>query len=205
MTLDFRSGSPHTSVVEAIDALKAANSEFESRLREVGPEHWARPTPCPEWDVRALVNHVLLGTRMSIQVLAGMPREEVIAGLDDDLLSNDADPIADFVDLADQMVAGFTGPTGLEGTVAHPAGDFPRSVFIGFRVADGAVHAWDLGRAIDTSTTLDPELVQFLWDDAQPRRDMLLASGMFGEGPSGLVGDDAPLQTRYLDLVGRRP
>jgi hypothetical protein len=30
-------------------------------------------------------------------------------------------------------------------------------------------------------------------------------SGFFGSGPSGAVGEDAPLQTRLLDLSGRRP
>jgi hypothetical protein len=28
---------------------------------------------------------------------------------------------------------------------------------------------------------------------------------MFGTGASGTVADDAPLQTRLLDLTGRRP
>ncbi|MCP3991801.1 MAG: TIGR03086 family protein [Actinomycetia bacterium] len=191
--------------MEALDALKAANSEFESRLREVELEHWTLPTPCSEWDVQSLVNHVLLGTRMSVQILAGMSREEVTAGLDDDLMSGSTDPIASFVDLADKMVAGFSGPDGLEGMVEHPAGDFPRSVFIAFRVTDGAVHAWDLARALGSSTALDADLVRFLWDDVQPRREMLVATGTFGEGPSGSIDDDAVLQTRYLELVGRKP
>jgi uncharacterized protein (TIGR03086 family) len=119
--------------------------------------------------VSALVNHVLLGTRMSIQVLAGMPREEVIAGLDDDLLSDSADPAARFVELAEETVAAFAAPDGLEGTIEHPAGDFPRAVFVGFRVGDGAVHAWDLASA------------------------------------TGALDENAPLQTRDLDLMGRRP
>ncbi len=191
--------------MEALDALQAANAEFEGRLRQVQPDQWTRPTPCPEWDVRALVNHMLLGTRMSVQILDGMPREDVIAGLDDDLLAAGTDPVAHFTDLAGRMVAGFSGPDGLEGTVAHPAGNFPRSVFIGFRVADAAVHAWDLARAIEADTALPSELVRFLWDDAQPQRELLLSSGLFGDGPSGTVADDAPLQLRYLDLLGRRP
>ncbi len=148
---------------------------------------------------------MLLGTRMSIQVLDGMARDDVIAGLNDDLLQDEDDPVAAFAALAKEMVAGFSGPDGLEGMVAHPGGDFPRSVFAGFRVADAALHAWDLARAIDAPTALDDELVQFLWDDVQPRRDMMLASGLFGDGPSGSVGEDASLQHRYLDLMGRRP
>jgi uncharacterized protein (TIGR03086 family) len=191
--------------MEAIEALKAANSAFESRLQEVGSDDWSQATPCPEWDVSALVNHVLLGTRMSIQVLAGMPREEVIAGLNDDLLSDSADPAARFVELAEEMVAAFAAPGGLEGTIEHPAGDFPRAVFVGFRVGDGAVHAWDLASAIGADTTLDAEMVEFLWDAAQPQREMLVSTGMFGESASGTLDENAPLQTRYLDLMGRRP
>ncbi len=191
--------------MEAVEALKVANSEFETRLRLVEAQHWALPTPCPEWDVRALVNHVLLGTRMSVQILAGMEREEVIAQLNDDLMPEGTDPVATFVDLAAQMTEGFSGPNGLEGIVAHPAGDFPRSMFVGFRVTDGAAHAWDLATAIGADTTLNSEMVQFLWDAAQPQREMLVATGMFGEGPSGSVGDDAALQVQYLDLIGRRP
>ena len=191
--------------MEPVAALTSANAEFESRLRQITSDQWELPTPCPDWNVRALVNHVLLGTRMSVHVLSGMPRAEVIAHLDDDLMAGATDPVADFVELADQMVAGFSGSGGLDGMVEHPAGDFPRRMFCGFRVADGACHAWDLARAIGADETLDVELLQFLWDDAQPQRDMIAATGMFGEGASGTLGDDAPLQTRYLDLMGRRP
>lgn len=191
--------------MEAVESLKAANSTFETTLRNVTPEHWDLPTPCPDWTVRGLVNHVLLGTRMSIHVLSGMPRDEVISFLDDDLISETEDPVTAFIEFADEMVAGFSGSGGLDGIVEHPAGDFPRLMFAGFRVADGACHAWDLARAIGADETLEAGLVQFLWDDAEPKRDMLTATGMFGSGASGGVGSDAPLQTQYLDLMGRRP
>ncbi|MCP3938742.1 MAG: hypothetical protein GY708_25625 [Actinomycetia bacterium] len=96
-------------------------------------------------------------------------------------MAGTADPVASFVDLADQMVAGFSGPGGLDGMVEHPGGDFPRSMFCGFRVADGACHGWDLARAIGADDTLDADMLQFLWDDAHPQRDMLAATGMFGD------------------------
>ena len=190
--------------MEAIEALHRANAEFESRLRQVETGDWARSTPCPEWDVRGLVNHVLLGTRMSVQILAGVPVDEVIGGLNDDLMTG-VDPVESFRAFADEMVGGFSGPGGLDGIVDHPAGQFPRSVFVGFRVADAAVHAWDLATAVRGDVELDAELVRWLWEDAQPRREMLGASGMFGDSASGDVPEDAPLQLRYLDLMGRRP
>ena len=147
----------------------------------------ASPTPCGEWDVGALVNHVLLGTRMSIQILDGMPRDEIIAGLNDDMLGASTDPVADFNRLAAQMCQGFAGPDGLEGMVVHPAGDFPRAMFAGFRVTDGAAHAWDLGHAMGAEPTLDAEMLEFLWADTEPKREMLAATGMFGDVDSGFT------------------
>ena len=38
-----------------------------------------------------------------------------------------------------------------------------------------------------------------------PMAGFIGKSGFFGSGPSGEVGEDAPLQSRLLDLSGRRP
>ena len=84
-------------------------------------------------------------------------------------------------------------------------GEIPRAMFVNFRIGDQTTHAWDLARAIAAEESLDAELVQRVWDDLQPMRDMVVDSGMFGSGPSGVVGEADDLQARYLDLVGRRP
>ena len=191
--------------MDNLAALSQSNQEFESRLRQVSDDQWDLPTPCTEWTVRELTNHMLLGTRMSVQLLAGASQQDVIAGLGDDLMAGNQDPIADFVDLATQMQEGFAAPNGLEGTVDHPMGEIPRTMFVGFRIMDNGTHAWDLARAIGADETLDANLVSRMWDDIQPMADGLGELGMFGEGASGDLGEDAPLQTRYLDLVGRRP
>jgi uncharacterized protein (TIGR03086 family) len=191
--------------MDALEALSQASEEFERRLSQVNDDQWDLSTPCSEWTVRDLTNHVLLGTRMSVQLLAGGSQQEVIAGLGDDLMTGNQDPIADFVALAAQMQEGFAAPNGLEGTVDHPMGEIPRTMFVGFRIMDNATHAWDLARAIGADDTLDSDLVQRMWDDIQPMAGGLGELGIFGESSSGDVADDAPLQTRFLDLVGRRP
>jgi uncharacterized protein (TIGR03086 family) len=148
---------------------------------------------------------MLLGTRMSVQLLAGASQQEAIAALGEDMIADSHDPVADFVALADQMQAGFSAPDGLDGTVDHPMGQIPRTMFIGFRIMDNGTHAWDLARAIGADETLDADLVSRMWDDIQPMAGGLAELGIFGDSASGDVGDDAPLQTRFLDLVGRRP
>ena len=191
--------------MDALEALSQASEEFERRLSQVNDDQWDLSTPCSEWTVRDLTNHVLLGTRMSVQLLAGGSQQEVIAGLGDDLMAGNQDPIADFVALAAQMQEGFAAPNGLEGTVDHPMGEIPRTMFVGFRIMDNTTHAWDLAHAIGADDTLDSDLVQRMCDDIQPMAGGLGELGIFGESSSGDVADDAPLQTRFLDLVGRRP
>ena len=191
--------------MEAIAALRQSITEFDSRLQQVGPDQWDLPTPCVEWNVRELVNHMLLGTRMSVQLLAGGSQQDVVAQLGEDMIANNQDPVADFEALARQMQAGFAAPDGLDGTVDHPMGQIPRTMFIGFRIMDNGTHAWDLARAIGADETLDADLVQRMWDDIQPMAAGLGELGIFGTSASGNVGDDAPLQTRFLDLIGRRP
>jgi hypothetical protein len=87
----------------------------------------------------------------------------------------------------------------------HPAGDFPVPLLLGFRIGDWTVHAWDLARAIGADETLPEDLVAHVWEGIEPLGPILSASGRFGEGASGGVGEQAPLQTRLLDATGRRP
>src|SRR2546430_12410533 len=87
------------------ELLVVANSEFARRLRLVGPDDWRRPTPCSEWDVRALVNHVI-GANVRYQLLLhGATTEQVEATRTVDHLGDDA--LASFVATADGVVACF--------------------------------------------------------------------------------------------------
>ncbi len=81
----------------------------------------------------------------------------------------------------------------------------PAAQLRSLRISDLLVHQWDLARAIGANETLDPDVVQIVWDDISPMAPVIAQLGVFGNGPSGAVPDDAPLQERLLDLLGRRP
>ena len=191
--------------MDNLEALSQSSQEFETRLRCVAEHQWDLSTPCSDWTVRELTNHLLLGTRMTVQLLSGMSRDDVVAKLGDDLIADSKDPVADVVALATEMQEAFAAPAGFEGTVDHPMGQIPRAMFVGFRIMDNGTHAWDLARALGADEQLDPALVTRMWDDIQPMAAGLGELGIFGDSSSGDVGGNAPLQTRYLDLVGRRP
>lgn len=183
--------------------LDRAHAELRRRIEAVGSEEWDLPTPCAGWSVRDLVEHMAVGATMSCQILAGEPwtREAVV-----EEVSSAPDVKAEWERRTTEERAGFAAPGALSRTVAHPVmGEIPCERFLGMRVGDALLHSWDLARAIGADDQLDPELVAEVWTQMSPMAGFIGNSGFFGSGPSGEVGEDAPLQTRLLDLSGRRP
>src|SRR3954454_15233393 len=129
-----------------LELLVVANDEFARRLRLVGPDDWRVPTPCSEWDVHALVNHVVGGCVRHRMLLHGAQPHEVEATRTVDHLG--ADPVAAFVAAADVVVGCFQEDGALERIVHHPAGDRTGRELLSMRVLDTSVHGWDLARAI---------------------------------------------------------
>ncbi len=103
------------------------------------------------------------------------------------------------------MFEAFEQDGSMDRIVHHPMGDMPASQVLGFRMGEVVLHGWDLAQAIEVDDTLNPAAVQAVWEATMPSKDMLASLGIFGDGPSGTVADDAPLQIRLLDLTGRRP
>lgn len=186
------------------EALDRSATEFERRLVAVADDQWGGPTPCEGWTVRDLVNHVVTANRMSVRLLQGASADEVRASWGKDSLGDD--PMAAFLDSAAGQRAAFSEEGALERTCAHPTqGEVPGFQLLGFRIADQTLHAWDLARAIGADEQLDPELVELLYAGMAPLAGDLAAGGIFGEGRSGTVPDDAPVQAKLLDVAGRRP
>lgn len=187
----------------AIDSLQRASDAFAATAHTISDNQWSVPTPCDDWTVRQLVGHVVAGCEMAAMLASGATREEAIALLSIDHLDDDPDAALDRA-LQRQQLAFEQPDVGLM-VFHHPAGDMPGAVVLNFRLTDLLVHRWDLARAIGADETLDPVLVHEAWDAIAPMLPMMAASGLFGSGPSGHVGDDAPLHARLLDAMGRRP
>lgn len=145
---------------DPVEVLVMAHDEFAQRLRLVGPDDWWRPTPCSEWDVRALVNHVV-GANLRYQLLLhGAPLEQVEATRTVDHLGDDA--LASFLATADAVVTCFHEDGALERIAHHATGDRTGRELLSMRVLDAEIHGWDLARAIGADETLCDDVVAFL-------------------------------------------
>jgi uncharacterized protein (TIGR03086 family) len=64
----------------------------------VRADQWGSPTPCSEWSVRDLVNHVTSEDLWTVALMEGRTIEEVGSSLDGDLLGDE--PVARSIDAA---------------------------------------------------------------------------------------------------------
>jgi uncharacterized protein (TIGR03086 family) len=186
--------------LDSLTALDSAVTAFRRHLAFVAEDDWSAATPCPGWDVRYLVAHVVGGNRFACMVLDGQTAEQAMtAVMSARQLS--ADPTADFDDSVAAQRAVFCREGALAQIVGHPLGDLLGGRFLGMRVFDIAVHSWDLAVAIGRDGTLDEALTDSVLTIVRGE-----APGMgFGIQPLGEAGPDADPMDQLLDLAGRSP
>ncbi|WP_410611566.1 TIGR03086 family metal-binding protein [Amycolatopsis sp. lyj-109] len=185
-----------------VDRFLLASRGFEHHLRAVPPGGWHAPTPCAEWDVRALVNHMTRGNLNYIGLLRGASREEFRARRDEDALGDD--PVAAFTGSVRACAAAFAEEGALERVVDYPPGKLTGRRALAVRTTDSTVHTWDLARALGTDEALDPGLVAWIDEDYDAIfAGLTMSSQVFAEPPPAAPG--ASRQDRLLTRFGRDP
>lgn len=171
---------------------------FADRVDRVDDDQWSAPTPCSEWDVRALVNHVCYEQRWAPHLLRGETLEEVGDRYDGDILG--VEPKATFRAAMDGSVEAFR-QADLDRTVHLSFGDAPCRVYLDQMLTDAEVHGWDLARGMGEGVRLDPDVVAHILPAMESQEELIRASGVFG--PRVEVGPDADDETRLLAILGR--
>ena len=110
----------------------------------ITPADLDRPTPCAEFDVRGVLEHMIGGATMFAAAYRGTtPATPEMS-----------DPLAAFGPALGDLAAAITAPGALDRTVAAPNGSVDGETFARFVVLDGLVHGWDLATA--TGQPYDP-------------------------------------------------
>jgi uncharacterized protein (TIGR03086 family) len=177
-----------------------ALGEFDKRVRQVRPDQWHDATPCAEWDVRELVNHLAVEQLWAPLLLEGATIEDVGNRYAGDQLGDD--PVTAWTNASAAAREAFAAPGALRRSVELSYGRRPAEGYCQEMTMDLTVHAWDLARAIGADEQLDEGLVADVLAFIEPQVDQLVGTGLFA--PPIEVGDDADTQTRLLALLGRR-
>ncbi|MEV6282372.1 TIGR03086 family metal-binding protein [Kribbella sp. NPDC051770] len=140
--------------MDVVEMHQRAGAEFVRQVGAVGAEQWGAPTPCSEWDVRALVNHVVGEERWAVPLLAGRSIADVGDTLDGDLLGED--PAAAAAEAASAAVGATADAVPV---VQLSYGEEDTGEYLRQLSADLLVHGWDLAVAIGATPRMDPEVV----------------------------------------------
>ncbi|MGH9164162.1 MAG: TIGR03086 family metal-binding protein, partial [Acidimicrobiales bacterium] len=175
-----------------------AVTQFGWHLPAAG-DRWGAPTPDTEWDVRALVNHVLGENLWAPPLLDGLTIADIGDRFDGDQLGDE--PAQAWDEAAAKSIAAVGADGALDRTVHVSFGDIPGHVYISQLVCDHLIHGWDLARAIGADETLDSELVDFAYGFLAPQVDGWRNAGAFG--PSIELAAGADRQSEFLAMTGR--
>jgi uncharacterized protein (TIGR03086 family) len=187
-----------------IDHLTRALDATDALIAGVHGDQWSNPTPCPEWNVRALVNHLVFGNRMFAAILRGdppPPRESIRELHDRDQLGTD--PLGAYRAAGAELKAAFDQPSVLERLFEAPIGTVPGAVLLHLRITELLVHGWDLARATGQPAGFPDDLAQeeLAWASSQSAPNVPRTGHPFG--PVQSVADDAPAIDRLAAYLGR--
>ena len=172
---------------------------WAARVEAVGPDQWSLPTPCEDWDVRALVNHVVGEDLWTGPLMQGSTMEEVGDRFDGDLLGDDPHSAAREAASGATSAVAETLPT--YGKVHLSYGDEDMGEYVAQLTADHLIHGWDLAVATGGTSELDDDLVEAVAEWFAEREEMYRSAGAIGERVE--AADDA--QSQLLARFGRDP
>ncbi|MGW2562857.1 TIGR03086 family metal-binding protein [Streptomyces sp. NPDC001514] len=179
------------------ELLEATTARAVPVVRGVTAERLGAPTPCADYDVRALINH-LLHVIVNFQALAAKKESD---------FSTTPDRIAAgawqdfFEEETTALVEAWAEPGAEEGTsgsLGLPARTVGNMVLL-----DMTVHVWDLARATGQSYEPDPGVVAELGPAVEEMAPMAQEYGAFGKPVS--VPEGASPFERLLATTGRDP
>src|SRR5258705_1552144 len=105
-----------------------AAAAADAAIAGVRPEQLGDPTPCTEWSVRELLNHLVGGTKPFLAMqTGGGPVDRAADHLGDD-------PLASFRASVAELRAAFAQDGALQRIVPSPFGDAPATVLVNMRV-----------------------------------------------------------------------
>lgn len=188
-------------MADVIGLYRRAVEEFGARVRTVSAEQWSAPTPDADWDVRALVAHVLSENQWVPPLLEGLTIAEVGDRFEGDQLGDD--PYGSWTDVAVAALAACKDDDVPLRVVHVSFGDITGEDYLAQVTTDHVIHAWDLARATGGDEHLDPELVDFAYGYLAPQAELWREAGAFG--PAVKVPPGADRLTELLVLTGRDP
>ncbi|MEU6270509.1 TIGR03086 family metal-binding protein [Saccharopolyspora shandongensis] len=183
--------------------LTRAATSLREVVRNIKPDQLDAPTPCAEYDVRKLVNHLLFWGP-SLEAAARKETVPPPAGAEQDLDLTGGDWAADLTALLDRTAGSWSEPSAWEGTT-HMGGptEMPASLVGGMIVVELVVHGWDLAKATGQHVAPDDDVLDYVHGEVAKTADQGREMGVYDAEVT--IPDTASTLDRILGRTGRNP
>jgi uncharacterized protein (TIGR03086 family) len=142
-----------------VGQLRRSLEQSSELIARVPSDRMDGPTPCPKFDVRTLIGHMVFAAE---RVGAAGHREPL----------SEASPVANEVGNAEwgqvfseagaRALQAWEDPRAMEGDIVLPFGTFPATEVAQIYAVEQATHAWDLAAAVGARSRLDEKLAEAL-------------------------------------------
>jgi uncharacterized protein (TIGR03086 family) len=182
-------------VIEQLETILPSVDEMAGR---VTPDQFDNATPCANFRVRDLFDHMIGGASQFAPQLRGTEPTDAV---DPNTLRDDERPAALKAALT-ELLGAVNAPGALGRTVTLPFGEVPGQVLARFLTVDGMVHAWDLAQATGQEYNPPPALAATVLATAH---DLIAPEMRDGDtfAAEAAVGDDAPPLIHLVAFTGR--
>lgn len=187
---------------ETFDLSPAADA-VRAVITHIDDDQLGAPTPCPDYDVRDLLFH-LLGLSIAFRSAAAKdfgPATSTPAG------STPTDLPDDWREQIPRRLTALTEawrePAAWEGMTEAGSVQLPGAIAAQVALNELTMHGWDLARSTGQDFTVPEELLQVSHNLLYPGTDQSQREPIFG--PVVAVPDGAPLLDTVIGLGGRDP
>jgi uncharacterized protein (TIGR03086 family) len=188
--------------MDSVELMKQVIAATDTIVKGTEPSQLDLQSPCSEWKVRDVINHITGGSTMfATCVEQGSVPEELLGQImGGDNLGDDY--VKSWEVASSRAVAAFGIPGVLEKMVTLPFGEMPAGAALNIAVFDVLTHAADIasvtGQTIEDSELIEPAL-EYGHQLVGPE---LRAPGIFG--PEQTAPEGASPTTRLLAFAGRQ-
>jgi uncharacterized protein (TIGR03086 family) len=180
--------------VDLLDSLEQTFDHAHDVIAGVRAAQYDDKTPCAEWTVRDLLDHM-------IGVVAGLG--SAASGTSPTPFALTDDPAAQFQAAAAAALDAWRAPGVLDTIVDGGPGPMPGRVLAGINLLDTATHTWDLATATGQPASLPDDIATAALEASRATISPEIRPGRFGPeipAPNGASATEA-----LVTFLGRTP
>lgn len=186
----------------SIPNLFAQAAENTTRIvAGIKPNQWDDPTPCSDWTVRDIVNHLTAENLWVEPLMSGRTLESVGDRYDGDVIGDD--PLKAFRMASESAVEAFKEKGAMQKTVNLSFGATQADTYCEQMFIDMLVHGWDVAQGSRQQANVPNELAEAAWAIFEPQAEGWRSAGVIGEAVPSNGKETTTAQ--LLKLMGRVP